>query len=42
MGESNINVDTLKLLTYVDCGGKVDSAVEILVKPFNLANKKGI
>jgi len=32
MGESNVSVVTLKLLTYVDCGGKVDSVIEILVK----------
>jgi len=42
MGESNVNVVGLKLLTYVDCGGKVDSVIEVLVKQFCLANKKGI
>jgi len=32
MGESNVNIVVLKLLTYVDCGGKVDSVIEVLVK----------
>lgn len=42
MGESNVSVVALKLLTYVDCGGMVDSVIEVLVKQFCLANKKGI
>jgi len=42
MGEPNVNVVALKLLTYVDCVEKVDSVIEVLVKQFCLANKKGI
>ena len=42
MGESSVCAVALNLLTYVVCGGKVDSVIEIFVKQFCLANKKGI
>jgi hypothetical protein len=42
VGESNMYAAALKLLTHVVCGRKVDSVIEVFVKQFCLANKKGI